>query len=74
MDGYREAYINGDVKARPEPGTRFWTTPVAHAAPARVGRESGGSDELYWDRLEQDEQEFGADELSAYFGAVNLGD
>jgi hypothetical protein len=73
VDGYREAYIDGDVKALPDPNTKYWTTPVAVASSrARVGRPSGSSDELYWDKLEEDKQELGADELSAYLSAINL--
>jgi hypothetical protein len=73
VKGYCDAYIEGKVKAFPDPGTKYWTTPVAIASSrARVGHPSGGSDELYWNKLEEDEQELGADGLSAYFGAVNL--
>jgi len=35
---------------------------------------SGSSDELYWKTVKEDEQELGADELSAYLGNINLQD
>jgi len=34
---------------------------------------SGSSDELYWNTVEEDEQELGT-ELSAYLGNINLQD
>jgi hypothetical protein len=72
---YRDAYISGRVKALPEPGSKYWTTPVSAASPrARSSRPSASSDELYWDRLEEEEQELGEDELSAYFDAITLWD
>lgn len=70
---YRDAYNSGRVKAVPEPWSKYWTTPITPASSRpRFGRPSASSDELYWDRLEADEQELGADELSAYLGAINL--
>jgi hypothetical protein len=74
VEQYKDTYKSGGVKALPEPGSKYWTTPVSAASSrARSSHPSASSDELYWDRLE-DEQELRADELSAYFDAIKLRD
>ena len=75
MEQYQDAYINRCVKAVPEPGSKYWTTPVAvMSSRACVGHLSASSDELHWNPVEEDSQELGVNELSAYLGAVNLQD
>jgi hypothetical protein len=81
VEHYQNAYNKGQVKAFPEPGSKYWTTPVtpasvihSHAHLKRCSRPSASSDELYWDRMERDESELGADELIACLSAVNLQD
>ncbi len=77
IDLYSDAYNNKRVKAVPKSGSIYWTTPVAPApvAHSREGRSrpSNSSGE-YWNAVEEDERELGADELSAYLGNINLQD
>lgn len=78
IDLYSNAYNNKRVKAVPKPGSIYWTTPVApspivHSHEGR-SRPSGSSDELYWNAVEEDGQELGADELSAYLSNIDLQD
>ncbi|KIM78405.1 hypothetical protein PILCRDRAFT_11121 [Piloderma croceum F 1598] len=77
QDRVNEAYNEKRVKAVPQPGSIYWTMPVA-PAPVVHSREghscpSNSSDE-YWNAVEENEQEFGAEELSAYLGNINLQD
>jgi hypothetical protein len=77
IDLYSKAYNEKRIKAVPQPGSIYWTTPVApapivHSHEGR-SRPSNSSDE-YWNAVEENTQEFGADELSAYLGNINLQD
>ena len=77
IDLYSTAYNEKQVKAVSQPGSIYWTTPVAPApiVHSYEGRRhpSNSSDE-YWNAVEENELEFGADELSAYLGNINLQD
>jgi hypothetical protein len=74
IDGYHDAYNNKRVKALPEPGLKYWTEPLAVTpnVRSRPSRPSSSSEELYWVAVEEDEQEFGADELAAHISSINL--
>ena len=75
---YSEAYSERRVEACPKPGSIYWTTPISPAPTVNPhegrSRPSGSSDELYWNVVEEDGQELGADKLNAYFSNINLQD
>jgi len=71
IDCYRDAYDGRRVQALPEPGSIYWTMPMPISR-SRPSRPSNGSDSIYWNSVEEDEQQLGADELSAYLSNINL--